>query len=283
MLPPLPEIDRTAIFLDFDGTLVDFASTPDAVFVPSDIKFLLRQLSTALDGALALVTGRSLASLDSLLGEHTLCAAGCHGGEWRTVIRTNDIPGNTVTAQEGNDVSEVSGISEVSGQGNSAVETGAVDSDGIALSQARAVLTAFLQKHDVQLENKPYSLALHFRHNPTVEKVLDDWLDTSLIKLTELRVIKGKFVREIQLLGVNKGVAVQRFMQQPPFAGRIPVYLGDDVTDEDAFAWVNKVAGMSIKVGSGPTCAIHRLDNFQAVSTWLQQLLRQWPERAQNF
>lgn len=263
MLPPLLKIDKIAIFLDFDGTLVDFAPAPDAVAVPADVKLLLRELRVELEGALALVTGRSLASLDALVNDYELCAAGCHGGEWRTLAQAKRLS------------AAARGQAQRKAHTLSVMETGNVDSGKEALSLARSVLSKFLREHKVRLEDKPYSLALHFRHNPEIEPELDAWLDQHFAALAELRVIKGKCVREIQLTGVNKGMAVERFMQQPPFVGRIPVYLGDDVTDEDAFLWVNQVGGVSIKVGAGATRANYRLSDFQAVSRWLRQLLKE--------
>lgn len=238
---PLPEIEKTAIFLDFDGTLVDFAATPEAVTVPADLKRLLSELSGALDGALALVTGRSLASLDGLLGDASLCAAGCHGAEWR----------------------------------HGPEEKGSVGDDSESLSAAREALTDFSHQHGLLLEGKPYSLALHFRHHPHLQDEIDRWIGENLSAYSDLRVLNGKSVREVQLDGVHKGVAVERFMQTAPFAGRVPVYLGDDVTDEDAFEWVNHHGGLSIKVGAGETIANHRLADFRAVYAWLEQLLAQ--------
>lgn len=241
MQPPVPRIDNVAVFLDFDGTLVDFASTPETVTVPSDLKLLLSDLSDALNGALALITGRSLESLDGLLGNTAVCAAGCHGAEWRNL---NGVAGNVGEKSE-------------------------------SLAAAREALAEFSERHGLLLEGKPYSLALHFRHHSHLQSDIDSWISENLSTFSDLRIINGKSVREVQLAGVHKGVAVERFMQHAPFAGRSPIYIGDDVTDEDAFAWVNQAGGISIKVGTGKTIAAHRLTDFRAVSSWLQQLLDQ--------
>lgn len=241
MRPPVPGIDKIAVFLDFDGTLVDFAPAPEAVIVPSALKTQLHNLNSRLDGALALITGRSLESLDALIGNKALCAAGCHGAEWRAL-----------QAPE---------------------KEGAASNGEEALAKARVALAAFAKQHNLLLEGKPHSLALHFRTAPELEPVIDRWLEDNLVELAELRVIRGKCVREVQLAGIDKGVAVARFMQFPPFAGRIPVYLGDDVTDEDAFAWVNQADGIAIKVGSGDSVAPYRLLDYCEVSVWLEKLL----------
>jgi trehalose 6-phosphate phosphatase len=239
MQPPIPSIDNVAVFLDFDGTLVDFAKTPEAVFVPSELKSLLQELNGSVDGALALVTGRSLESLDALLEEKALCAAGCHGAEWR--------------AQH--------------------APSGTVERGSAALDEARGALAPFVNHHELILENKPYSLALHFRRSPHLEAEIDQWLDDNLAHYADLRMIKGKFVREIQIAGVDKGVAVERFMQHSPFAGRVPIYIGDDVTDEDAFAWVNQHGGISVKVGEGESIATYHLPDHTSVAAWLAKLV----------
>lgn len=241
MQPPVLNIKKLAVFLDFDGTLVDFAAKPEGVVVSPDLKALLTQLHSATSGALALVTGRSLESLDSLIDNAELCAAGCHGAEWR--------------------------------QGGTA---GAVDAtQAQALDVTRAALEDFATEHGLRIEHKPYSLALHFRHAPDLEPKVDEWLANNMSAQAELRVIGGKFIREVQLQGVDKGTAVERFMSTSPFAGRTPVFVGDDVTDEDAFAWVTTAEGVAIKVGEGETVANYRLPNHLAVHKWLESLLGQ--------
>jgi trehalose 6-phosphate phosphatase len=238
MHPPLLNINDIAIFLDFDGTLVDFARSPDAVHVSSDLKHLLSELNRRSQGALALITGRSLESLDSLLDSPSLCAAGCHGAEWRVQ------PGEMNAAELG----------------------------GESLHGARIALRTFADSHNLLLEEKPHSLALHFRNRPTLQDDIDAWIAEQLAEFSDLRVINGKLVREIQVVGIHKGVAVERFMQHAPFAGRLPVYVGDDVTDEDAFAWVNGAKGVAVKVGSGDTVAPYQLPDFRAVHNWLEEL-----------
>lgn len=233
-------LERTALFLDFDGTLVDFAETPEAVEVPDGLRALLLDLNEHLSGALALVSGRSIESLDSLLKLPQLSAAGGHGAEWRI------LPGEVHRATE-------------------------VDVD--ALERVRAKLSPLAAEHALLLEDKGHSLALHFRSRPSVEAPLDQFIAAEIRDLPDIRVISGNCVREVQARGVDKGMAVARFMQSSPFKGRTPCYIGDDTTDEDAFAWVNDHAGRSVKVGNGSTSAQERLLGIEQVHDFLQRSL----------
>ena len=227
-----------ALFLDFDGTLVDFADRPETVVVPSNLQALLSELFTALDGAVALVSGRSIASLDALLDLPLIPVAGGHGAEWR-------VNGTTHT-----------------------VEINSPD-----YSDAVALMTAFAAAHDLLFENKSHSFALHFRQHPHLKAKVDQFLAEQIEVLPGIRVIYGNCVREVQPRGMDKGKAVARFMQLPPFAGRCPIYIGDDTTDEDAFQWVNANHGWTLKVGGGMTAARHRLNSVADVSQYLAEFL----------
>lgn len=229
-----------ALFLDFDGTLVDFAPIPEAVVVSEDLRCVLQDLWLAFDGAVALVSGRSIDSLDQLLRLPQLPVAGGHGAEWR-------LPGG---------------------------ERNSLDLTNPEFTQAVDLIEAYARDRGLLLENKAHSLALHFRDNPVLQPEIDHFLADHVADFTNLRVIYGNCVREVQPVGVDKGLAVARFMQEPPFRGRRPCYIGDDTTDEDAFAWVNEEAGVSIKVGDGASCAAQRLEDTQAVSIFLRSLLR---------
>lgn len=233
-------LEQTALFLDFDGTLVDFAETPEAVEVSDELRALLRALNKHLSGALAVVSGRSLESLDALLGLPEIAAAGGHGAEWRL--------GNGETQHaEGVDLQ--------------------------ALADVRVKLAPLAAEHALLLEDKGHSLALHFRSRPNVEAPLDEFIASQISPLPGIRVIAGNCVREVQARGVDKGVAVARFMQLNPFSGRRPCYIGDDTTDEDAFAWVNGRDGVSIKVGTAPSRAESRLGSVMDVHQFLQRSL----------
>ncbi|MCR6652123.1 MAG: trehalose-phosphatase [Cellvibrionaceae bacterium] len=233
-------ISRTssALFLDFDGTLVEFADQPEAVFIPPELPDLLSQLFKKLNGAVALVSGRSIASLDSFLDLTRIPVAGGHGAEWR--------------AQDIN---------------------GAEDLYAPDFLLAVDLLTDFAQTHHLLLENKRHSAALHFRQFPEIKKTVDQFVESHIEVLQGLRVIYGNCVREIQPKGMDKGKAVARFMQLPDFAGRHPVYIGDDTTDEDAFQWVNANHGVSCKVGGGITSAQYRLESVEDVRNFLANFL----------
>lgn len=241
----LLDLNQIALFLDFDGTLVEFAETPEGVDVPEVLRETLLELNEQLGGALAVVSGRSLESLDSLLQLPQLSAAGGHGAEWRL--------------GEG----EVHSAQQV---------------DTTVLAKVRKKLEALTSQEGLLLEDKGHSLALHFRKRPDLEGTLDEFIATEVVPLDGVRVIAGNCVREVQARGVDKGLAVARFMQMEPFAQRTPCYIGDDTTDEDAFAWINQQSGVSIKVGASPTVAELRLAGVSEVHEFLQRSLSRGSE-----
>lgn len=226
--------------MDFDGTLVDFAETPEGVKVSEELRALLKQLFQSFGGAMALISGRSIESLDLLTQLPQLPIAGSHGAEWRWPSGSRD---------------------------NLSLDTP-------EYSQALALVTEFARERELLLEDKKHSFALHFRKRPDLQPEIDRFLAEKIEQYEELRVIYGNCVREIQPLGVDKGKAVARFMQQPPYQGRRPCYLGDDTTDEDAFAWVNDQNGISIKVGPGASCASERLETVAETLAFLKSLVR---------
>lgn len=239
-IPAIPD-DNLALFLDVDGTLVELAETPQAVVVPPSLKTLLNELSVRLDGALALVSGRSVADLDVLFAPFQFTASGVHGCERRDT-------------------------------------TGCIERPRMDTSQLAAVhaeLVEWMQAYPaLLLENKAYALALHYRRAPELEPLVR----THLVPLLNragggFELHRGKFVFEIRPAGFSKRGAVQAFMRAPPFAGRLPVFVGDDATDEDGFAMVNALNGISIRVGDdSPTQARHRLASVEEVIQWLQSL-----------
>ncbi len=236
-IPLLPHAS-TALFTDFDGTLVAIAQTPDGIQVPAHLGALAARLNDQLQGAFALITGRGLANLQSLFDISGFAAAGSHGAEWQ-------VPRNN-TRQE-------------------------IDNTDQLFADLRPQIHDFAQQHELLLEDKRFSLALHFRAAPQLEASIDDFLQPLLQDKPAVKLIKGKCVREIKPLAVNKGLAIARFMQMAPFLGRTPVFLGDDTTDEDGFAWVNSQGGISIKVGEGNSAARYRLPDCEAVLEYLQK------------
>jgi trehalose 6-phosphate phosphatase len=230
-----------ALFLDVDGTLLEIAETPQSVRVPRALKELLVSLSFRLDGALALVSGRSLNDLDHLFAPLRFCAAGVHGWERR------EASGCVIRPQL----------------------------DPRRLDDARELLRQFVERSEgLLLEDKGHGLALHFRRAPHLSAEVGDKVKEVCQQLgSAFAVQAGKCVFEIRPAGCTKGTAIRAFMQQPPFLNRMPIYIGDDLTDEDAFAIVNEIAGISIKVGDERgTLAQHRLPGVRQVLRWLQSI-----------
>jgi trehalose 6-phosphate phosphatase len=234
-----PQRDRAwALFLDVDGTLLDIVESPDAVHVPADLKQTLAAVAAAEDGALALVSGRSLAQLDALFAPFRFAAAGLHGLERRDAVGRVLRP--AVPAAQ--------------------------------LTVARRTLGEFVALHPaLLLEDKGAAIALHYRRAPDLEgeaRRIMTALEASLGP--HMHVQEGKCVLELKPRGANKRTAIEAFMSEAPFASRMPVFAGDDVTDEDGFAAVNALGGISIRVGDGPaTRARYRIASVDELRAWL--------------
>jgi trehalose 6-phosphate phosphatase len=230
-----------ALFLDVDGTLLDIAERPDQVDAHAGDRALVEGLQRAAGGALALISGRSLAQLDLMFSPLKLPAAGQHGYERR------DVHGRRHRHRF-------------------PVET---------LAPAREELRAFASRHPgLVLEDKGASLALHYRLAPQLEGAALEALRAAAAPLGgAVHTQGGKMVWELKPAGADKGIAVEEFMREAPFAGRRPVFLGDDITDENGFRVVNRLEGHSIKVGAGETAARWHLPNPGAARAWLRQWL----------
>lgn len=237
--------DRWALFLDFDGTLVDIAPTPDAVVVPSRLGETLQTLYAALDGALAIVSGRRIADIDAYLAPLRLPAVGQHGIERRPG------PGAPV---------EVSGGHEA------------------ALDSVRREFSRFADSRTgVFVEDKGQSFSVHYRQapdaGPEVEALARRLIDTD----GQIRTVSGKMVLDFKSAAADKGRAVEAFLDAAPFAGRTPVFAGDDVTDEDGFAAANARGGHSIRIGaaesgSADTAARWTCPDTAVFAAWLERL-----------
>ena len=227
-----------ALFLDVDGTLLDIAQQPDAVTVSPALKGALQLAYRLNGGALALISGRSLADLDRLFVPLLYPAAGQHGLERRDSA------------------------------GNVARSTGTMALIDIA---AQTLATQAYRRQGALVEHKGLSLALHYRNAPE----LRDWVQITMQALLlglgpGFQLVEGKMVCELKPDGRDKGTAIADFMLETPFAGRLPVFIGDDATDEDGFTVVNTAGGHSIKVGSGKSVARWHLCDAQSVRCWLQ-------------
>jgi trehalose 6-phosphate phosphatase len=227
-----------ALFLDVDGTLLDIAERPDQVDTHKVDCALVEGLQRAAGGALALISGRSLAQLDVMFAPLRLPAAGQHGYERRDV------------------------------RGERHRHRFPVDS----LRPAKDALRAFAGRHaGLVFEDKGASVALHYRLAPQLEQAaLDAVREVSAPLGDAVQVQGGKMVWELKPAGADKGTAIEEFMGEPPFAGRTPVFLGDDVTDEHGFRVVNRLGGHSIKVGEGESAARFRLSSPAAARDWLR-------------
>ena len=139
------------------------------------------------------------------------------------------------------------------------------------MSLARARIAALASRHrELLVEDKGLSLALHFRAAPHLEHQIHDAMRTIAAELGDGYVLQpGKLVVELRAAGSDKGEAIAAFMSEPPFRGRVPVFIGDDSTDEHGFATVNAMGGYSLKVGDGATIARWRLPDVRAVERWL--------------
>lgn len=235
---PVPD-PRWALLLDVDGTLLHIAETPDGVARSAALCRLLSRLTPALDGAVALISGRTIEDLDRLFEPLKPPAAGLHGLEHR------------------NAKGQISTLGEAE-----------------ALDHLRAPLAKFAAGYrGLLLEDKGRALAFHYRLAPEREAEVKEKIKNLTGGSRDLRTIHGKMVVEIKPRHADKGSAVRAFMTEAPFHGRIPVFLGDDVTDEDAFKVVNELNGLSIRVGPAQeTAARHRLDGVDQVLQWLTQI-----------
>jgi trehalose 6-phosphate phosphatase len=239
-IPPHAILDGAALFLDFDGTLVELAEAPDAINVSADVAPLLARLNERLEGRLALVSGRSIADLERHLECADLAVSGSHGLE----LRLRD--GSRIPLAARHDLSEV----------RERLERLASETPGLLI------------------EEKPFGIGVHFRQAPHEEARVAEVM-ADLARSTGLALQHGKMVVELRPAGADKGDAVRAFMAEPDFAGARPLFVGDDLTDEDAFAATAALGGAGILVGPArETAARWRLPDVAAVIGWLSEAAR---------
>jgi trehalose 6-phosphate phosphatase len=229
--------EEAALFLDFDGTLAEIVERPGDVTVPERNLASLAHLNQRLSGALAIVTGRDVGTVDAFLAPLKFAVSGVHGFEARR-------PGRDIERLE---------------------------ADLDALERVSERLARFRDKNEgLLLEHKPASVSLHYRQRPDLDGQARAAVDAAVAEETGVKVLPGKMVLEIKAHGGDKGAAVEFFMVEAPFAGRAAIFIGDDVTDEAAFRAVNARGGVSIKVGGGATEAHYRLASPAEVTRWLE-------------
>jgi trehalose 6-phosphate phosphatase len=228
---------QAALFLDFDGTLVEIVERPGDVAICQRNLASLERLNTMMDGALAIVTGRDVATVDGFLSPFRFAVSGVHGFEAR---------------RPGRDIERIT-----------------ADLDALELVSQR--LARFRDDHEgLLLEHKPASVSLHYRQRPDLGTKAQEAVAAAVAGEDGVKVLPGKMVFEVKAHAGDKGSALDGFMAAAPFRGRIAVFIGDDVTDEAAFRAVNARGGVSIKVGGGETVATHRLADPSAVMEWLE-------------
>lgn len=235
--PPPPDLlAGAALFLDFDGTLIELAETPDSIQVAPHLPQLLDRLWRRLGGRLAIVSGRAIADLERHVPVPNIPFSGSHGLELRLGDGTH-IP---LHAPQG-------------------------------LADARERVRRFAGEHGgLLVEEKPAGVALHYRQAPAVERQAGDFME-HLAREAGLVVQRGNMVVELRPPGADKGDAVRALMGEDPFSGGRPIFLGDDLTDEHAFTAVAGLGGAGVLVGAvRETAAQYRLPSVAAVAQWLE-------------
>lgn len=230
---------RWALFLDIDGTLLDIAPGPDEVVIPVTLARDLALVRERFGGAVALISGRTIESIDRMLAPLRLAAAGQHGAQMRY-----------------------------------AAEEPVIAAAAIDLSPLRRRLTPVTAVAGVEIEDKGMSLAIHYRKAETHPGKLRDWIVETVGDLgDELEIIRGRRVIEIKPRGISKATAVSAFMAKPPFQGRQPIFIGDDKTDEDGFRAAIAAGGLAVQVGPRQSALATRwMENPSAVRRWLAEL-----------
>ena len=236
--PPPPALDW-CLFLDVDGTLAELTDTPSQTTIDPEIKSLLREVAERLGGAVALVSGRRIDTLDALFAPLKLPAAGLHGVERRKANGT------------------IQGASFVDSQ----------------LDRARAAARIWVDAHPgTLLEDKERTIAVHYRLAPQFEQAARESIANIATELgSNYHIQSGKMLLEIKPRGFSKATAIQAFMKESPFGGRRPVFVGDDLTDQDGFAMVEAHGGISIGVGDGVQGQFY-LPDVAAVRIWLERI-----------
>ena len=238
-MPLLPPIDpaRHALFLDFDGTLAELIDDPEAVSVPKAVVDALVRLQRDLSGALAIVSGRRIADLDRFLKPLEFAAAGVHGLERRAR------PGTAVETLAGPEI----------------------------LDDVRHAVAEVIEINKrLNLEDKGTALVLHYRTAPDLKDVAEAVVERATRDRDDLVVMHGDNIVEVHPAGMDKGQALAAMMEAPPFKGRLPIYAGDDTTDEFALKVVRNMGGVSIKIGAKESVAEFRLEDVEAVHRWLE-------------
>lgn len=235
------DLTRTAILLDVDGTILDIAPTAYDVHVPDSLRQILLQVSERVGGALALVSGRPLNDLDDLFAPLRLPAIGGHGAEIRR-----------------------------------AVDSATFERRAISLDQElKARILEIARRYPgVMVEDKGYSVALHYRLalESELHVIRDVFRINNYLDPDTYELLFGKAVIEVKAVGFSKGSAVRNLMTHSPFAGRTPIFIGDDITDESAFAVMPEFNGLAMSVGRRLPGIVDTFQNPSDVRQWLERI-----------
>jgi trehalose 6-phosphate phosphatase len=237
--PDWPRLDwRThAIFLDFDGTLAPIVPRPEQAAIAERTRGAVAAMMEKTGGALAILSGRDLDDLDGRLAPLRLPAAASHG-----VVRRDG--------------------------------AGTVRRDPHAAGKLAAAadrMEEFGRSRDLLIERKAGAVTVHYRNHPEAGDAARALVDDIVSDAEGLRAIHGNMVSEVAVAGANKGVALDAFMAEPPFAGRTPFMAGDDTTDEDAFEAAQARGGLALKIGRGSSVARLRVDAIEDFLDWLHR------------
>jgi trehalose 6-phosphate phosphatase len=236
------DLQEWALFIDVDGTLIDLAATPSGILIPAELPIQLSLVWERTGGAMALVTGRSIASVDAMFAPYRFTVAGMHGYETRI--------------------------------GSGHVERREID--GSSLNPARQELEKLAAKWPgLIVEDKGLAIAVHFRLVPEAAEAVDAAMVLLQERLGEAwKRQNGKMVVELHPAGTDKGGAVSRFMKTGPFLGKKPLVLGDDLTDEAMFHFANSNGGRSVRVGDSvyESAAVFKVASAGDVRRWIGDL-----------
>lgn len=238
--PPSVDPAEIALMLDFDGTLIPYhTENLEAPRVDPALPGLLERLAERTGGATAVVTGRGIAELEALLGPVRLPISGTHGAEFRA-------------------------------HPDSEIE---LDVDSGGLDRIEAMCGDWVATRvGVTIQRKPLTLVLHFHDVPDMAVPALDFARAVCREVPDYEPQAGRGVVEFKPAGADKGQGVDRVMARPPFSGRVPVFIGDDLPDEAGFAVVNALGGISIRVGVGTSIARYRLADTRAVRAFLESV-----------
>ena len=241
--PARPDLSRTALFLDFDGVLVDLAETPDAIFIPDNLASVLNRLGAGTRGAVAIVSGRAVGTVERFLPDYSGDIIGSHGAERR-------VDGQTEThALAGSEsVQKIQGV----------------------VRSFAALDPGFL------VEDKPCGAVLHFRRNPDLYSEAHRFMESLSGHFPDFKIQPAKMAVEMKPADIGKVQSVRWLLDRPPYQGRRPIYFGDDATDEPAMEHCIGAGGAAVKVGEGDTHADYRLDSSEQVlatlSDWAKEV-----------